>query len=270
MDASGASRAWRSTLTDLRERSGAPMVFGGPVGTGGLRLTHFVGARTGSLDGLVVRAGSGLGGRVLRESDVLVVEDYGLASEITHDYDAAVSAEGLRTVVGAPVVVGRSVRGVVYAGLRGAPGRSDHVLRLRAAATGAARHLAREIAVEDEVERRVAARQAEEARSAVSLGRAHAELRELAASTTDPALGARLERIAAAMVEEAPAAPPLSPRQVDVLALVATGAPYAVVAERLGLSAQTVKSYMRDLLVVLGAHGRHEAVAEARRRGLLP
>lgn len=72
------------------------------------------------------------------------------------------------------------------------------------------------------------------------------------------------------MVEEAPAAPPLSPRQVDVLALVATGAPYAVVAERLGLSAQTVKSYMRDLLVVLGAHGRHEAVAEARRRGLLP
>jgi DNA-binding CsgD family transcriptional regulator len=263
-------RVWRATLTGLKEQTGVPMVFGGPVATGGLRLTHFLGARTGALEGLVVRAGSGLGGRVLRESDAVVVEDYGRAAEITHDYDAPVLAEGLRTVIGAPVVVGRAVRGVVYAGTRRAPTRSGEVVRLRTAAVSAARLLAREMSVEDEVERRLAVRLADDERAAVALGRAHAELRALAGDTDDPALRERLERVAAGMVSDGPSRPDLSPRQLDVLSLVATGATYAAVGERLGLSAQTVKSYMRDLLVVLGAHSRHEAVADARRLRLVP
>lgn len=261
------TQLWASALGLLRERTGAPMVFGGAVVPGGLRLTHFVGARTGALEGLLVRPGSGLGGRVWRESDALLVPDYAAATEITRDYVAPVRAEGLRTVVGAPVLVDGAVRGVVYAGTRGAPVEGD---RLRNAAVGAARSLAREIAVEDEVERRVAARRTHDERAAHALGRAHAELRTMLCSTDDPDLRQRLDRLADLLVLDPPDGPALTPRQVDVLSLVATGASYAAVGERLGLSAQTVKSYMRDLLVILGAHSRHEAVAEARRRRLVP
>ncbi|MDN4163241.1 helix-turn-helix transcriptional regulator [Nocardioides abyssi] len=261
------TRLWASALGALRERTGVPMVFGGAIVPGGLRLTHFVGARTGSLEGLLVRPGSGLGGRVWQESDARVVADYGLASDISHDYDEPVRAEGLRTVVGAPVLVDRAVRGVVYAGTRGAPVTGD---RLRDAAVSAARALARQIALEDEVERRVAARRARDEQAATALGRAHAEVRALVGTTADPELRDRLERLASLLVLGPAERPALTPRQVDVLSLVATGASYAAVGERLGLSAQTVKSYMRDLLVVLGAHSRHEAVAEARRLRLVP
>ncbi|GGO78518.1 helix-turn-helix transcriptional regulator [Nocardioides deserti] len=261
------TRLWASALGALRERTGAPMVFGGAVVPGGLRLTHVVGSRTGALQGLLVRPGAGLGGRVWQESDALVVADYGLATDISHDYDEPVRSEGLRTVAGAPVIVDRVLRGVVYAGTRGLPVTGD---RLREAAVAAARTLAREIAVEDEVERRLAARRAHDSQAAVALGHAHAEVRALVGRTADPDLRERLDRLAALLVLGPADDLALSPRQVDVLSLVATGASYATVGERLGLSPQTVKSYMRDILVVLGVHSRHEAVAEARRRRLVP
>jgi DNA-binding CsgD family transcriptional regulator len=51
---------------------------------------------------------------------------------------------------------------------------------------------------------------------------------------------------------------------------VAAGATNAVAAERLGLRAETVKGYLRSAMRRLGAHTRTEAVAAARRAGLLP
>jgi DNA-binding CsgD family transcriptional regulator len=264
-------RAWSTALGRLRALSGAGVGFGGAVDGSSLRLRHFDGARTGALAGLEVVRGLGLGGRSWRERATLGVADYGRAPEISHDYDGPVLAEGLRAVVATPVVVGANIRGVIYAGTREAVGYGDRLLDA-VARTG--EWLARELAVEDEVNRRLRDRAAQlrrlEATASERLRRAHAGLRQLRASSPDPATRTELTRL---LEEITPATSPsieLSSRELDVLAQVATGASYAETAARLGLSAQTVKSYMRDVLARLGAHSRHEAVVIARREGLLP
>jgi PAS domain S-box-containing protein len=66
----------------------------------------------------------------------------------------------------------------------------------------------------------------------------------------------------------APAESPLTPRQQQVLELLANGQSTKQMAASLHLSRETIRNYVRDLLRVLGAHSRIEALAEARRRGL--
>ncbi len=61
----------------------------------------------------------------------------------------------------------------------------------------------------------------------------------------------------------------LTPRQVDVLVLIARGASNDQVALALAISAQTVKTHVKHLLVSLDASSRAEAVATAFCRGLL-
>ncbi len=63
---------------------------------------------------------------------------------------------------------------------------------------------------------------------------------------------------------------PLSPRELDVLALLAVGCGNAEVAQRLGLLPETVKSYLRNAMSKLGTHSRMETVVAARRGGYLP
>jgi DNA-binding CsgD family transcriptional regulator len=62
----------------------------------------------------------------------------------------------------------------------------------------------------------------------------------------------------------------LSPRELDVLAQIALGCTNAEAAQRLSLSPETVKSYLRSATAKLGARTRHEAVSKARRSRLLP
>ena len=64
-------------------------------------------------------------------------------------------------------------------------------------------------------------------------------------------------------------APQLTPRQREVLGLIASGASTSEIAEKLKLSTETVRNYVRAVLSELGAHTRVEAIAEARRLGLL-
>ena len=63
---------------------------------------------------------------------------------------------------------------------------------------------------------------------------------------------------------------PLSPRELDVLAMVAVGCGNAEAARRLGVLPETVKSYLRNATRKLGTHGRMETVVTARRLGFLP
>ena len=64
-------------------------------------------------------------------------------------------------------------------------------------------------------------------------------------------------------------AQPLSPRQQEVLALLADGLAPVAIAQRLGLSLPTARNHVAAILHRLGAHSQLEAVATARRRGLL-
>ena len=62
----------------------------------------------------------------------------------------------------------------------------------------------------------------------------------------------------------------LTPREIEVLRLVAEGLPNKAVAARLGISEHTVKFHINAIFTKLGAQSRTEAVTRATRRGLLP
>lgn len=61
----------------------------------------------------------------------------------------------------------------------------------------------------------------------------------------------------------------LSPREVDVITQVAAGGANKQVADRLGVSEETIKTHMKSILVKLGASDRLQAVVIAMRRGIL-
>jgi DNA-binding NarL/FixJ family response regulator len=61
----------------------------------------------------------------------------------------------------------------------------------------------------------------------------------------------------------------LTPRQAEVLRLLGDGASTAQIEKALHLSRETVRNHIRHILRALGAHSRLEAVAIARRSGLL-
>lgn len=71
---------------------------------------------------------------------------------------------------------------------------------------------------------------------------------------------------------EAPAAGAageLTPRERDVLALMAEGASNKAIARQLGISVHTAKFHVGSILDKLDATGRTDAVAHAARRGVI-
>ena len=62
---------------------------------------------------------------------------------------------------------------------------------------------------------------------------------------------------------------PLTPREVEVLELLAEGMPNKAIAERLQISDQTVKFHVASISGKLGAANRTDAVRRAVRRGLI-
>jgi DNA-binding NarL/FixJ family response regulator len=66
-----------------------------------------------------------------------------------------------------------------------------------------------------------------------------------------------------------PIAEALTPRERDVLALVAEGLPNKTIAAALGISDQTVKFHVAAIIGKLGAANRTDAVRRAVRRGLV-
>lgn len=61
----------------------------------------------------------------------------------------------------------------------------------------------------------------------------------------------------------------LTPRELDVLALLAEGASNKVIARQLGISVHTAKFHVGSILDKLDATGRTDAVAHAARRGVI-
>ncbi|MFD0027000.1 response regulator transcription factor [Streptomyces sp. NPDC127172] len=298
----------RAALVRLRRGTGLPVAFGGLMaggpmtgGTGSVRIGELSGAVTGALRGLAIATGNGLGGKALALSRPCAVTDYPVSLHISHEYDAAVAAEGLLSVLAVPVVVRRRVRGVLYGALRTAQPLGDRTL---GEAVAAARDVEQALVVRDEARALLAAVAGAGAAGSVAGGvagsvagaggptagsgagaavgsaaweevrEAHGALRALAPRVMDPALREELLAVCGRLAS-ATAPPPvrdvgLTPREVDVLACVATGATNAVTAERLGLRPETVKAYLRSAMRKLGAHTRLEAVVASRRAGLLP
>jgi len=61
----------------------------------------------------------------------------------------------------------------------------------------------------------------------------------------------------------------LTPRELDVLALLAEGASNKTIAKQLGISVHTAKFHVSSLLDKLDATGRTDAVTHAARRGVI-
>ena len=72
-----------------------------------------------------------------------------------------------------------------------------------------------------------------------------------------------------ALREPIPPAEPLTPREQEVLGLLAEGLPNKLVADRLQISENTVKYHVGAILGKLGAQSRTEAVMRAARLGLV-
>ncbi|NUP26587.1 MAG: response regulator transcription factor [Nocardia sp.] len=270
-----ALRAEIRRLADLAE---VPVLFGGEVDAGTLRLTEFSGVRTNGLRGLSVTRASGLGGQVVDSRRPASVSDYGNALSITHHYDGPVLGEGIRSVVAVPVVVSGSSRAVLYAATRGAGPIGD---RTADALVQAGRRLAAEIGVRDEVDRRLrlleiaAPAPATDGVRAEELRAVAAELRAIADAAGDQRIRERLREMGVRLdhalnSEPATDAPRLARREIDVLLQVALGCSNQEAARRLSIGPETVKSYLRSVMRKLDARSRQEAVATARRLGLIP
>ena len=61
----------------------------------------------------------------------------------------------------------------------------------------------------------------------------------------------------------------LTPREMDVLRLIAGGNANKIIAAELSLTEETVKSHIRSILSKLGAHDRTHAVAIGLKRGII-
>lgn len=72
----------------------------------------------------------------------------------------------------------------------------------------------------------------------------------------------------AALVEEAPAEP-LTPREMEVLQLLAEGLPNKMIAGNLHITDHTVKFHVNAIMTKLGVQSRTEAVVRATRLGLI-
>ena len=90
-----------------------------------------------------------------------------------------------------------------------------------------------------------------------------AAVRAVAAGKTyiDPAIVRQLTRT--------PEPDPLTPREAEVLRHVASGESNRVIAAALGVSEETVKTHVANLLSKLQAENRAQATVQALKRGLI-
>ena len=116
---------------------------------------------------------------------------------------------------------------------------------------------------------------------AVSLGDPAADTEGLLPPDPSPAqLDAALRAVAAGLLVRAPETPSgfamlgdtsplLTPREMEILALVGEGYSNKAAARRLGISQHTVKFHLEAVFAKLGVKTRAEAVAEGLRRGVV-
>ncbi len=81
--------------------------------------------------------------------------------------------------------------------------------------------------------------------------------------------GRYLSEELARRLDERQAEPEITPRELEILALVAQGNPNKAIAAQLGIGEDTVKQHVSRILAKLKVQDRAQATAEAIRRGLV-
>ena len=264
----------------------------------GVVIGHTSGIRTGRVQGLTLRSGCGLGGKVFAEGRLAWVNDYIGSSEITHEYDGEVAGERIQCMIAAPIGDGPKPVGVLLGGLR-----ADGSLGGRAATiveTVAERTALALVAAERARRSEEAAVCEERQRLALDLhdtvgamlSAITAGVRRVSGETADATVRERLgtiERQAGEAAQtlrdalrtmRAPAPrredsrrsgprTPIARREYEVLRRVATGETNGEIAVAMSLSPNTVKAYLRNAMRKLDARNRVEAISRARVAGLL-
>jgi DNA-binding NarL/FixJ family response regulator len=78
-----------------------------------------------------------------------------------------------------------------------------------------------------------------------------------------------LHRLVTPPIEVGRSKPSLTPREWDVLQLLATGLETRLIAREIGISVHTCRGHVKGLLLKLGAHSQLEAVAKAMQHGMI-
>lgn len=211
-----------------------------------------------------------------REVSVVEVREVLRAWLEGHDY--AVRPEALETVAVLPIVVDDTPRALVYLCSRMQVPLGD---RWFEGFGPMLRRIERDLAVDDEVRRRMAEMQLTESRQAARPGLTPADLRDieselalLAMDTDDDSLRGRVEsmrkRFTDAMGDAAESIPvSLSRREIEALEQVARGLSNNEVADTLGLLTNTVKTYVKTAMHKLNATNRVHATVLARDAGII-
>lgn len=268
--------------------AGFPVAFGGMVTREGAPLSAFIGTHRHTLDGLLIEPTEGLGGRALVEQTPVAALQYKQSDAITHRYDRQILAEDIVSLIAVPVIVDGNVRALIYGGQHQEIEFGDLT---RHKAVKVAEALAWEYSVQDEVARRIA--QIETQRRGPSdhtaahedagayensdalehLRTLYAEIRELGRGIADPEMTRRIDEFSAVIDNRGmnqSKHPTLSPRELDVLAHVALGKRNRLIADQLGLTESTVKSYLSSAMTKLDSASRFAAVIAARQLRLIP
>lgn len=114
-----STAALRGLAQRMREVNGAHIGLAGPIESNDLLvLRQWNGTHATGLHDLHVPAGIGLGGRAFAELQPVWVHDYRASDLITHDFDGAISADGIKTMLAVPMLRSGRLYGVVYAAMR--------------------------------------------------------------------------------------------------------------------------------------------------------
>jgi len=271
-----AESATRQVVRTVPSRVGVDAAFvGKPAPRDTFVLSNLTGFRTSSMQDLVIGPGKGIAGRVTALRRPVWVSDYIAAALITHDYDEAVSIEGLHGMIAVPIIARDRLHGILYGACRREVTFGDQAteLMLDAAnktataimAAERARHAA-EVAVHEE-RRRLALALHDSVGAmlfAISAG-----ARDVGGAHLPPAIRARLSDIehqaeeAAAALREALRALSASPEQLALT--VSLRADCRSFQERTGIQARLIAM---DELPALDT-ARTRALVDTAREALL-
>lgn len=121
-----------------------------------LRHARQVGARTGQLTEVRLRASQGLGGRAIGDLSTVVVDDYLTDSTISSHFRPVVGCEELRGMAAVPLLGGHAPIGILYGARRSVGRPGDGIVdALQAVATSIAPVLAIALVAEQQVRRQL-------------------------------------------------------------------------------------------------------------------